>query len=94
MRAWGAAVSTGHVVLGTLGWLLLGVPPLFFAGCAGLTLVIALLAAPLMRPRPEDGGDGPRGGGPEGPEGGEPPWWPAFERDFRAYAEGRRTAVR
>jgi hypothetical protein len=91
MRAWGAAVSTGHVVLGALGWLLLGVPPVFFAGCAAVTLAIALLAAPLMRPRPDDGEGGEGGEGPPTPDGGEPPWWPDFERAFRAYSEAYRS---
>jgi hypothetical protein len=86
MRAWGAAVSAGHVVLGTLGWFLLGVPPFFFAGCAALTFAVALLAAPLMRRRPDDGEDG---GGSRTPDDGEPPWWPGFEREFREYAASR-----
>jgi hypothetical protein len=86
MRAWGASISAGHVVIGTLGWLLLGVPPAFFAGCAVLTLVVFLLAAPLMRRRPDDGDEGGGGGGPD-PGGDDPPWWPGFERDFREYAE-------
>ncbi len=89
MRAWGAGISAGHLVLGTLGWLLLGVPPYFFAGCAAVTLAGSLLAAPLMRPRGDDGDDG-GGGGPDGPDGDEPPWWPDFEREFRAYAERRQ----
>ena len=57
MRAWGAAVSSGHLALGLAGWLLLGIPPWFFGGCALLTLGVALLAAPLMQPAPDDGGD-------------------------------------
>jgi hypothetical protein len=81
MRVWGASVSAGHLVLGTLGWLLLGVPPWFFAGCAILTLAVTLLAAPLLRRRPGD--DGPGGGDDPDPD---PSWWPDFERDFRAYA--------
>jgi hypothetical protein len=88
MRAWGASVSAGHLVLGTLGWALVGVPPVFFAGCAALTFAVALLAAPLMRRPPEDDGGG-GGGGPPPPDGGEPPWWPEFERAFRAYDEAR-----
>ena len=93
MRVWGGAVSAGHLVLGALGWLLLGVPPMFFAGCAAVTLAVALLAAPLMAPRRDDGEDGGGGGGgPDGPGGGEPPWWPEFERDFRAYSEARRSS--
>jgi hypothetical protein len=86
MRAWGAAVSSGHLALGLAGWLVLGVPPWFFGGCAVLTLGVALLAAPLMRPRGGGGGGGPGGRGPHHPE---PPWWPEFERDFRAYVETR-----
>ena len=89
MRAWGAAVSAGYLLAGTLGWLLLGVPPVFFAGCAAVTLAVALLAAPLMRRRPDDGDEG-GGGGPRRPDGGDPPWWPEFERDFRDYAERRQ----
>jgi hypothetical protein len=90
MRSWGAAVSAGHLALGALGWLLIGVSPVFFAGCAAVTLGVALLAAPLMRPRPgEGGGDDPGGGQPD--DDG-PPWWPRFEREFRAYADERRRA--
>jgi hypothetical protein len=88
MRAWGAIVSSGHVVLALAGWLVLGIPPWFFGGCALLTLGVALLAAPLMRPR-QDPGDDDHGGGP-GPKVPGPPWWPDFERDFRAYDEARR----
>ena len=92
MRAWGAAVSAGHLVLGALGWLLIGVSPVFFAGCAAVTLGGALLAAPLMRPRSdEDGGHWGDGGGWD-PDDGGPPWWPEFEREFRAYADERRRA--
>jgi hypothetical protein len=60
MRAWGAAVASGHLALGLAGWLLLGVPPWF------------------------DGG-----GPPPGPEDPEPPWWPEFERELRAYMDAR-----
>jgi hypothetical protein len=87
MRAWGAAIGTGHLVLGAVWWALLGVPSLFFAGCAVLTFAGALVAAPLLRRRPDDGDDG--GGGAPAPGDGEPPWWPGFERDFREYAERR-----
>jgi hypothetical protein len=87
MRAWGAGVSAGHLVLGALWWALLGSPPVVFAGCAALTFALALLAAPLMRRRPDDGED--RGGGAPAPDD-EPPWWPGFEREFREYAERRQ----
>jgi hypothetical protein len=90
MRAWGAAVASGHLALGLAGWLALGIPPWFFGGCAVLTLGVALLAAPLMAPRGDDDGDD-HGGGP-GPADPEPPWWPEFERAFRAYAESRPRA--
>jgi len=92
MRAWGAAVSSGHIVLGALGWLLIGVPPVFFAGCAVVTLAVALLAAPLLRPRDDDHGEDGGRGGQEPGDGGGPPWWPQFEREFRAYADERRRA--
>ena len=84
MRAWGAAVSSGHFALGLAGWLWLGIPPWFFGGCALLTLGVALLAAPLMRPRRDDGDDDEGGGGPD-PSEPEPPWWPEFEREFREH---------
>jgi hypothetical protein len=90
MRAWGVGVSAGHLLLGTLGFVLLGVPPYFFAGCAIVTFGGALLAAPLLAPRGEDGGDD-GGGGPRLPEDPEPPWWPDFEREFREYADRRRS---
>ena len=69
MRAWGIAISSGHLALALAGWLALGVPPWFFGGCALLTLGVTLLAAPLMRPRRDDDGDGPDGpgGGPRTP---------------------------
>jgi len=91
MRAWGAAISSGHLCLALAGWLLLGVPPWFFGGCALVTLGGALLAAPLMQPRRDDDGDDDGPGGP-GPDGPEPPWWPEFEREFRAYAGGHLTS--
>ena len=91
MRAWGAAISSGHVCLGLAGWLLLGIPPWFFGGCALLTLGTFLLAAPLMRPRRDDDGDDDGFGGPD-PDEPEPPWWPQFEREFRAYTDGHLTA--
>ena len=89
MRIWGLAVSAGHVVLGLVGDFVLHVPGslLFFGLCAGLTLAVALAAAPLLRPRrpPDD----PPAARREDPE--PPPWWPEFERDFRAYATRPRT---
>ena len=91
MRAWGAAISSGHVCLGLAGWLLLGIPPWFFGGCALLTLAIFLLAARLVRPRREDDGDDDGFGG-SGPGDPEPPWWPEFEREFRHYADHHLTA--
>jgi hypothetical protein len=90
MRAWGASVSAGHVILGAFGWLVVGVPPYFFAGCAVLTLAVALLAAPLLRRGPDDGDDGGGSVRAGGPPSGEPPWWPGFEREFREYVERRQ----
>ena len=89
MRAWGIAISSGHLCLALAGWLALGVAPWFFAGCALLTLGITQLAAPLMRPRPDDGDDGGHGPG-RGPQDPDPPWWPEFEREFRAHVERAR----
>jgi hypothetical protein len=84
MRVWGGAVASGHVALGLAGWLLIGVPPWFFGGCALLTLGVALLAAPLLHPRDDGPGDDGGGLGPR-PEEPEPPWWPEFERELREY---------
>jgi hypothetical protein len=93
MRAWGTGVSVGYAALGVAG-AALGVPEaeVLFGLCALVTLILSLITAPLLRPRRRDEGDGgigsPRGGGDE-----PPPWWPEFEREFRAYAE-RLTSVR
>ena len=89
MRAWGIAISSGHLCLALAGWLALGVPPWFFGGCALLTLGISQLAAPLMGPRGDDG-NGDDGGPGDGPQDPGPPWWPQFEREFRAYADRDR----
>ena len=89
MIAWGLAVSAGHLALGLIGRFALGVPGsmLFFGLCAALTLAVALLGARLLRPnRPPDDPGPPPAGEPE-----PPPWWPDFERDFRAYASRPRT---
>lgn len=89
MIIWGVVVSSGHIVLGLIGSLALGVPGslLFFGLCAALTLAVAFVAAPLLRPRrpPDEGG----GVLPEPEE--PPPWWPVFEREFREYARRPRT---
>ena len=89
MRAWGAGVAAGHVVLGVIAVAVLHIPgsELFFGLCAVVTLALSQLVAPLLRPRGDDGeGDGgePRKNGPP-----PPPWWPEFERDLRAYLDER-----
>jgi hypothetical protein len=92
MRAWGAGISAGYATLGIAG-AVAGVPnaEVLFGLCALLTLTLALITAPLLRPRHDDDGDGgvrrPRE--PDDP----PPWWPEFEREFRDHAE-RLTSVR
>jgi hypothetical protein len=89
MRLWGLAISSGHVVLGLLAHFVMHVPGslLFFGLCAALTLAVALLTAPLMGPRrPPDDPGGLRRDEPD-----PPPWWPEFERDFRAYASRPHT---
>jgi hypothetical protein len=91
MRAWGAGVSAGYAVLAVAG-AILHVPrsEVLFGLCAAVTLAIALIVAPLLRPRRGDDGDGGLGAPlPDEP----PPWWPEFEREFREYAE-RLTSVR
>lgn len=93
MRAWGAGVSAGYVVLAVVG-AVLHVPnaEVLFGLCAALTLALSLIAAPLLRPRRRDDGDGGIGA-PGPPDDPSPPWWPEFEREFRAYAD-RLTSVR
>jgi hypothetical protein len=89
MVLWGLAISAGHVVLGLVGRVALEVPGslLFFGLCAALTLAVALVGARLVRPhRPPDGPGRPPADEPE-----PPPWWPDFEREFRAYASRPRT---
>lgn len=92
MRAWGAGVSVGYTALAVAG-AVLGVPnaEVLFGLCAVLTLALALVIAPLLRPRGGDDDDG-GSGVPRDPED-PPPWWPDFEREFRDYAE-RLTSVR
>ena len=89
MRLWGLAVAGGHIVLGLVGDLILDVSSalLFFGLSAALTLAVALAVAPLLRPRrpPDDPG------GRHRDDHEPPPWWPDFERDFRAYASRPRT---
>lgn len=90
MRAWGAAVATGHLLLGAVAFWALGVPgsPLYFGLCAVLSLAVALLAAPWMTPRRPGDDDGAGGGGSGADDRPPPPpWWPDFEREFRDYAE-------
>jgi hypothetical protein len=93
MRLVGAVVSAGHLALALAGELVLGVPGawLLFGLCALLSLVLSLLAAPLLAPRRPPGGDdgGAPSGGDDTPP--DPPWWPDFERGFRAYEQRRRT---
>jgi hypothetical protein len=78
------------------GWLLIALPlPLAVVveavappppALAQITFVVAIVAfavGSLLVVR-HDGGDGLRDG--DQPE--TPPWWPDFEREFRAYARG------
>jgi hypothetical protein len=92
MRAWGAGVSAGYVVLAIVG-AAFHIPnaDLLFGLCAVLTLILSLMAAPLLRPRRSDDGDGGIAAPP--PDDPEPPWWPDFEREFRDHVE-RLTSVR
>jgi hypothetical protein len=90
MRLAGALISAGHLACGLTGWLVLDLPGalLLFGLCAALTLALALIASPLMRQPPDaDGGLGARA--PGGPP--DPPWWPEFEREFRAHVARERT---
>jgi hypothetical protein len=94
MRAWGAAVASGHLALAVVGGVALHVPgaELLFGLCAFVTLALALAVAPLLKPRRRDDGDGGVSA-PLPPGDPSPPWWPEFEREFREYAE-RLTSVR
>jgi hypothetical protein len=89
MRVAGGLISAVHLACGLLGWLVLGLPGamLLFGLCAAVSLGLALVASPLMqRPPDGDGGIGVAGEAPP-----EPPWWPDFERDLRAYAARERS---
>lgn len=92
MRIAGGAISATHLGCGLLGWLAFGVPGalLLFGLCAAITLGLALIAAPLLQraPRGDGGGGGARNRPADPPE---PPWWPDFERDFRAHAARERS---
>jgi hypothetical protein len=92
MRIAGAAISAVHLACGLLGWLAFGVPGslLLFGMCAAISLGLAVITAPLLqRPPRDDGGLGvPR---PTSDPPPDPPWWPEFERDFRAHAARERT---
>ena len=90
MRMAGALISAGHLACGLIGWIALDLPGamLLFGLCAALSLALALIASPLIQ-RPPDG-DGGLGAGDRG-EPPEPPWWPEFEREFRAHAARERT---
>jgi hypothetical protein len=90
MRAAGAGVAAGHLTLGAFGWLVLGVPGamLLFGLCAAVSLGLAMLVAPLLRPpAPPHDDRGP----PSGPTEDPPPWWPEFDRAFREWAARERT---
>lgn len=53
-----------------------------------VTAAAVIAARPLLRP-PEDDADDAGGGDPPSPS--DPPWWPAFERELRAYESRRPT---
>lgn len=91
MRLAGGLISALHLACGLAGWLVLGLPGamLLFGLCAAVSLGLALVASPLMqRPPDSDGGIGAARDAPP-----EPPWWPDFERDFRAYAARERSGA-
>jgi hypothetical protein len=89
MRAWGAGVAGGHLVLGAIATVVLHVPgaEVFFGLCALVTLVLALATAALLRPR--RGEDDPPSPPSPPDDDPPPPWWPEFERRFRAYEDER-----
>jgi hypothetical protein len=93
-----AAGAAGALTLCVLAgaFALLGSRPiaLWLAMSGALLLAVTLAGRRILaRPRPESPpGDDDGGIGPSGPDDGEPPWWPDFERDFRAHVR-RRTRV-
>ena len=91
MRIAGAAISAVHLACGLLGWLAFGVPGalLLFGLCAAISLGLAVVTAPLLQRPPR--GDGGLGAPPADGAPPDPPWWPQFERDFRAHAARERT---
>ena len=93
MRVAGAAVSAVQTACGLAGWLVFGVPGALglFGPCAAISLGLAWLAAPLLRRPPRS--DGGLGASPGGGEPPEPPWWPDFERELRAYAARENTRL-
>jgi hypothetical protein len=90
MRMAGALISAAHLACGLTGWIAFDLPGalLLFGLCAALSLALALVASPLMQ-RPPDGDGGLGAGDRDTPP--EPPWWPDFEREFRAHVARERT---
>jgi hypothetical protein len=89
MRLAGGLISAAHLACGLAGWLVLGLPGamLLFGLCAAVSLGLALVASRLMQLPPD--GEGGIGAARDAPP--DPPWWPDFERDFRAYAARDRS---
>jgi hypothetical protein len=92
MRVAGVSVAALHLACGLLGWLALELPGsmLLFGLCAVVTLVVALVTAPLLDPPPRNDGGTPDHSGGDAPE---PPWWPEFERALREHCTRERSSA-
>jgi hypothetical protein len=88
----GGLVAAGEVAAGIVALAALGpvTTALFLLACgiatAATTAGLAALIAFRLGRGDSGGGLPPPGPDPERP----PPWWPRFERDFRAHVERRR----
>jgi hypothetical protein len=74
-----AVVAATHAL--SAGFIVVGL--LVLAWALSLGAFFSLIAS--------GGGGDEGGGGPDGPpDPGEPPWWPEFERELRAYIDRQR----
>ncbi|HZI90904.1 MAG TPA: hypothetical protein VFD31_04650 [Thermoleophilaceae bacterium] len=91
ITAVGSLAVLAELGLGGLGLAAIGPEQivLFLLASAVATAVSTAAMHRLLRPRPDDAGPGEGGVGP-GPDDSPPGWWPAFEADFRSYAEDRQ----
>lgn len=104
IAALGGAAAVLEAGLGVVALAAFGPAEIAFYAlcCAAATVVVTVALWRLLETPAGGGGEGgagvDRGGDPAGDGGGgihprggpeEAPWWPAFERDFRAHARER-----